>query len=69
MPKQKKIQTNSVYAWKKPTTHIFLVRNALSVMHDSRCTNLGAESVQNLASEPSELANVLLIKRKAGEGN
>ena len=45
--------------------HIFLVRNALCVIHGWR--KLGRGSVENLASEASEPADGLLITGKTGE--
>ena len=50
--------------------HIFLVRNALCVTHGCILAGeLGRGSVENLASEPSQPANVLFITGTAGEGN
>ena len=46
--------------------HIFLVRNALCVIHGWR---IGARERGKLASEPSEPADGLLITGKTGEGN
>ena len=51
---------------KTNNNHIFLVHNVLCVIHGWR---IGRGSVENLASEPSEPADGLLIMGKTGEGN
>ena len=50
---------------KTNNSHIFLVRNALCVTYGWR---IGAREGGNLASEPSEPANGLLITGKLGRG-